>query len=146
MILAAIAAASLAGCVRQYLDAETAARNPDLPPYMQACDIYPPGWRPMSEAPRDGTVIETRNAWGLRASYTLSRWTNVGGSAEKGWVDAWQREECTERSTAIACGVVYAPWDSEPGMAWRPFNGDPQTYDWCGRNPAIARYLEWCKR
>lgn len=43
----------------------------------------PPGWNNITAAPRDGTVIEIQNNWGIAPTYGLYKWAQG-----RGWVDA----------------------------------------------------------
>lgn len=68
----------------------------------------PPGWNNIADAPRDGTVIETQNNYGVAPTFHLRKW--VAGS---GWVDP-----ADERSGTI----------DGPHLSWRPYAGAIDAY------------------
>lgn len=121
------------------------------PAYMEACNVTPPGWRPMSEAPRDGTVIEIRNAFGVLPTYSINRWS---GSDDQMWSDAKPRPPCHDPAPTTVKdkqGKVIGYYStgscfislgfearSEPGLAWRPFVGNPAAYR--EHNPTMAQW------
>ena len=65
-------------------------------------------WQPIVTAPRDGTVIEIQNNWGVAPTFGLSKWVS-----KRGWVDATNENSGT--------------MDGEH-LTWRPFDGDPTAY------------------
>jgi len=65
-------------------------------------------WLPIVSAPRDGTVIELKNDYGIAPWYGLHKWV-VG----RGWVDA------TDDSRGCGDG----PW-----LSWRAYEGNPAGY------------------
>ncbi|KKM22606.1 hypothetical protein LCGC14_1623560 [marine sediment metagenome] len=65
-------------------------------------------WRDITEAPRDGTVIEIQNNYGVAPTFRLSKWVSA-----RGWVDA------TDENMGTSDG---------PHLSWRPFDGDPTVY------------------
>lgn len=69
----------------------------------------PPGWNNIKDAPRDGTVIETQNNYGVAPTFGLHKW--VDG---RGWVDA--ADDC--RGTGDG-----------PHLSWRSYSGDVSRYD-----------------
>jgi hypothetical protein len=68
----------------------------------------PPGWNNIVDAPRDGTVIEIQNNFGIAATYSICKW--VQG---RGWQDA--ADECS--------GV-----GDGPHLSWRPYAGGVEEY------------------
>jgi hypothetical protein len=68
----------------------------------------PVGWNNINAAPRDGTVIEIQNNWGVAPWFGLYKW--VGG---RGWQDA-----ADERSSVS---------DGEH-LSWRSYSGDLVAY------------------
>lgn len=122
---------------------------------MEACDITPPGWRPMSSAPRDGTVIEVRNAFGLLPTYSIDKWADFGG--QLGWVDAKPRPPCHDPAPVLikdkagkTIGGTYTSscfttgFATDPGRAWRPYVGDPAAYR--DHNPTMAEWRAAARR
>jgi hypothetical protein len=69
------------------------------------------GWQPMETAPRDGTVIEVRNTYGVAPTYSLAKW-GMGFGGER-----WQK--ATDPSSG---------WISESSLWWRPYAGDVSAY------------------
>lgn len=136
------------GCVK------VPVRTMDGYVYMTACNVLIPGWRSMGRAPRDGTVIEIRNAYGLLPSYSINRWGDFGGY--DAWVDAkpippclpsqHHEENIKDKDGKIvgmtawtSCSGIggFSP-DSEIGLAWRPYVGDPAKY--VEHNPTTAQW------
>ncbi len=70
------------------------------------------GWQSMASAPRDGTVIEIRNDYGVMSSYGLYRWSSDGIP----WLSA------TQPMTGYG-------HDMEQHLRWRAYSGDPTSYD-----------------
>jgi hypothetical protein len=68
----------------------------------------PPGWNNIVEAPRDGTVIEIQNNWGIAPTYSICKW--VDG---RGWQDA--ADECR----GVGDGAH---------LSWRPYEGQTSDY------------------
>lgn len=81
----------------------------------QRCDSisarYNGDWRPISAAPRDGTVIETLETYGIAPTYGLFKWGDLGG--RKGWVSPTNHRQGHVES---AC------------LFWRPYHGDVSRY------------------
>lgn len=85
------------------------------PFWMKACNITPPGWSSMKTAPRDGTVIEIRNAFSRRATHMLMRWTKVDEGLSW-WQDALTPTSCKDGVCVSSAGLTE---NMEPGLAWR---------------------------
>jgi hypothetical protein len=68
----------------------------------------PPGWNDITDAPRDGTVIELQNNWGIAPTYSICKWVHG-----RGWQDA-----ADERS-----GV-----SDGSHLSWRPYEGSVEGY------------------
>lgn len=95
------------------------------------------GWRPISTAPRDGTIIETRDDYGVMPSYALDRWQTT-----------MSMQMCTMNGSNLSCRTVempvwkggafinIAPKEAQGSyitpqlkhFVWRPFHGDPKHY------------------
>ncbi len=78
-------------------------------------------WLPIVSAPRDGSIIETKNAYGDAPTYGLFRWSD-----EITWPDG-RTSKTSVRWTSVA--------DSASGiggegswLTWRPYRGDAATY------------------
>ena len=79
------------------------------------------GWRLISEAPRDGTVIETKNAYGVAPTYGLFKWTDESffedGTAfksEASWMNVHKKN----------MGISgEGSW-----LSWRPYVGNVTDY------------------
>lgn len=67
----------------------------------------PPGWSNIQDAPRDGTVIEIQNNYGVAPTWSICRWQ--GG----GW----------ERADNPSHGVGDGPW-----LSWRAYEGEVSDY------------------
>ncbi len=67
-------------------------------------------WRNITEAPRDGSVIEIQNNYGIAPWYGIFKWVN-----ERGWVDA------TDDNMGLGS-------DDGDHLSWRPFDGSPPSY------------------
>jgi hypothetical protein len=78
--------------------------------------VAPDGWSKMDTAPRDGTVIEIKNCYGLLPTYGLHRWD---GSS---WRDA--------------SDPVRGLGSAEASFFWRPHTGDVASY--VDHNPSDA--------
>ena len=65
------------------------------------------GWKPISTAPMDGTVIELKNNYGLVPTYSLSK------RVENSWQNA------KDPSSSIM---------DHPSHQWREYNGDESSY------------------
>lgn len=92
------------------------------------------GWQPISSAPREGTIIETKNSYGVAPTYCLARWT-----AEVSCLAFVQQEDGStkqERTTYIGNSPSWQRADSQDGgnpmdgphLTWRPYKGDPAAY------------------
>lgn len=96
---------------------------PSTPPSPAA--LTEPPWRPMTSAPRDGTVVELRCTYGVRPWYGLFRWTDS--------------MEMLDQQGALVTMYMQSPWWASlkrPGqgmtddktLMWRPYEGDPGAY------------------
>jgi hypothetical protein len=157
MISAIVAAASLCVAVPSHREPIYYEKGVTIEPvhWMTACNITPAGWRPMSEAPRDGTVIEIRDAFGLLPTYSINRWADwadFGG--HRAWVDAKPRPPChypaptalKDKSGAVigfaatgSCFTSGFDTDAEPGLAWRALTVAPAAYREHNPTPADWR-------
>jgi hypothetical protein len=70
------------------------------------------GWMLLESAPKDGTVVEVLNTYGIAPHYSLNRWTKVGDSNMQGWVDLEQDHN-------------FLLTDSKHCFFWRPYNYVP---------------------
>lgn len=68
----------------------------------------PAGWNNITEAPRDGTVIEIQNNYGIAPTYSICKW--VSG---RGWQNA------VNESSGVSDG---------PHLSWRPYVGAVDSY------------------
>lgn len=84
-------------------------------PYYRCSGISTdPSWKDIETAPRDGTVIELENCYGIRPFYSLCRWVeNRWGFSSGGWIKADDENS----------GTSDGPW-----LRWRKYEGDPRTY------------------
>lgn len=64
-------------------------------------------WKSIDSAPRDGSVIELKNTYGLMPTYSVAKWE------DEGWRDAGDPMR----------GVM-----DGPHLEWRPYAGDIATY------------------
>lgn len=71
------------------------------------------GWRSMSEAPTDGTVIEVKNSAGVAPHYGLHSW-RVDRFGDPQWYDF------QSHPTFFDAG--------NPRFSWRPYSGDIAQY------------------
>lgn len=95
------------------------------PPMTPAAICLGDGWQSMENAPRDGTVIELCNTYGIAPWYGLHRWTkeqvvrDQEGKefpftlANPTWVDVQEEAQSVEDG---------------PYLHWRPYTGDPASY------------------
>lgn len=74
------------------------------------------GWRSMDTAPRDGTVVELENRYGIAPWYGLFRWT----AEHHGYTD-------TQPSWIMATDPRSSV-SNDASLRWRPFNGDVAEY------------------
>lgn len=74
----------------------------------------PPGWELIATAPRDGTVIEMQNNYGIAPHFGLYKWAAKSGD-EYGWVSA------TDPNSS--CGSTDALH-----LSWRPYAGAVENY------------------
>ena len=68
----------------------------------------PSGWRDIKDAPKDGTVIEIQNNWGVAPWFMLSRW------------EAGKWRAANNSNSAMA--------DEGPHLSWRPYDGQVGQY------------------
>lgn len=71
------------------------------------------GWRPMSEAPRDGTVIEVRNSAGVAPHYALHSWRDWNNFGHE-WYDFQSHPTFFDADNSR--------------FQWRPYSGDITAY------------------
>ena len=67
----------------------------------------PPGWNNIQDAPRDGTVIEIQNNYGIAPTWNICRWERNG----------WQNANDPNS------GVGDGPW-----LSWKPYAGEVSDY------------------
>lgn len=97
-----------------------------------AKDNFGDDWRPISEAPRDGTPIEIKNSYGVAPTFCVSRWTNqhvvtvlCRDPAVNGTTQTFTSNEYSwSRADGHSGG---SPIDG-PHLSWRPYAGDPANY------------------
>lgn len=84
------------------------------------------GWQPICLAPRNGTVIEIRNSYGVAPWYGLFRWTTDGFSSSPGGLvratlarAEWVRVDGEHPGSMVTDG---------PHLTWRPYTGDISGY------------------
>ena len=65
-------------------------------------------WRDITSAPRDGTVIEIQNNWGVAPSFGIYKWVDATG-----WVNA------RDDNFGVGDGAH---------LSWRPFEGEASDY------------------
>lgn len=82
-------------------------------------------WQTMETAPRDGTVVEIKNSYGLLPTFGLFRWER----------DSWR--SATNPRGGLMEGV-------EHKFSWRPHNGDLSTYR--DYNPSIEDWRRAARR
>jgi hypothetical protein len=82
-------------------------------------------WRPMSEAPRDGTWIEIQNSWGAYPTYDLARWTDqvVAHSMHSGGKFIYTNPNGPDWLTRRDQGYI-----TERVLMWHPYSGDRMNY------------------
>lgn len=99
-----------------------------------AGQIASPEWRSMSSAPRDGTVIEIRNAYGICPWHGIFKWAS---SMRMEWYthdENGRRFLGIEETPCNPCWVdVYRVGhrldaDSERYCSWRPYDLDLRVY------------------
>jgi hypothetical protein len=83
-------------------------------------------WKPLSTAPKDGSVVEILETRGYAPMYGLFRWGDFGGM--QSWVSV---KESNIGHSDTACAF------------WRPYTGNPRTYvDPTGGRQNTTKY--WC--
>jgi hypothetical protein len=83
-------------------------------------------WQTNATAPRDGTVIEYMNTYGVAPTYGLIRWTDEHVSLDQNNARrVFKGSPSWERAEPDAIGGT--PIDT-PTLLWRPFHGDPAHY------------------
>jgi hypothetical protein len=76
----------------------------------------PPGWSDIITAPRDGTVIETQNNYGIAPTFGLHKWERGG------WKNA------NDPTRGVGDG---------PHLSWRPYTGAVKDY----RDPTNGKQM-----
>jgi hypothetical protein len=82
------------------------------------------GWQPMTTAPRDGTVIEVINTYGVAPTYSLAKWTKERSAIGQNGDRMLFTTEQPEWVDAVKGGG----WISESSLQWRPYNGTVTSY------------------
>lgn len=81
-------------------------------------------WQPMSTAPRDGTVVEIKNSYGVAPTYSLGKWTDEGlAHGRDGQMHPFKRDHASWFNIKSGGG-----WISESSLSWRPYVGDVDSY------------------
>jgi len=73
-------------------------------------------WQPMWKAPRDGTVIEMRNSYGVMPWYGLFKWTDMIASAN----DPTLHKIDQPRWASVTQQGMSQGEESEQHLTWRP--------------------------
>jgi hypothetical protein len=79
------------------------------------------GWRSMSTAPRDGSVIELRCTYGVAPWYGLFKWSNEVQTPDG------RRVELGKKRWTDAIDVNKGVAD-ESSLSWRPYSGAVENY------------------
>jgi hypothetical protein len=98
-----------------------------------------PDWRSMDSAPRDGTVIEIANSYGIRPWYDLYRWEGPqpGEEPAVGTIGTHTQDAAANHTHSFSSlrGWKSATRpghglraDDEEHFRWRPYVGDPAAY------------------
>lgn len=74
------------------------------------------GWRTMQSAPRDGTVIEFMETFGIAPWYDLYRWAVVESGSSARWVNSGSSGRAGNGVGEDSC------------LFWRPYKGNPNAY------------------
>jgi hypothetical protein len=73
-------------------------------------------WQSIQTAPRDGTLIEIRNSYGIAPWYDIFRWHHCGDAR-----DVFEWQSVRRAGHSIMQGA-------EPFLSWRPFSGNIDFY------------------
>lgn len=81
-------------------------------------------WRSIDSAPRDGTVVEIKNTYGVAPWYGLYKWTGKRTSRDQhGNVHEYNSEPAWVSATDGSISI-----SGEGHIKWRPYAGEVQTY------------------
>jgi hypothetical protein len=86
-------------------------------------------WKPIQTAPKDGTVIEIKNNYGIVPWYGLFRWTKQHSfqTTEENGKQITLTSE-TEKPEWVSVDHPGTSVDDGPHLEWRPYNGNPTHY------------------
>jgi hypothetical protein len=81
-------------------------------------------WQAMFSAPRDGTVIELRNDYGVASSFGLAKWTDQlksmdGSSQITNSHPVWEFVDKLQANNFM---------DGDNSLSWRPYHGEISAY------------------
>lgn len=83
------------------------------------------GWRSMETAPRDGTVVEIKNSYGVAPWYDLMKWTDETVAMNQDGISEPYKTDYGWRSVKrLGHGLA-----SESHSHWRPYQGDASGYE-----------------
>lgn len=85
-------------------------------------------WRPINSAPRDGTVIEVRNTWGVAPTYQLVRWTDEMTAINFNSGVRVPFKAQTPSWVAVDPNAGGSPAGEGSWLMWRPYSGDISKY------------------
>ncbi len=93
-------------------------------------------WRPISEAPRDGTVIETKCSYGVAPWYGLHKWVEYGNNVYVSDGSKGRWEDANDPQKGVGEG---------PSLTWRPYSGGGSYVDPTGGAQNTQNYwLQAC--
>jgi hypothetical protein len=112
---------------------------PDRGAYYRSHNEVGGGWRPMSEAPHDGSVIEVRCTWGVAPWFGLYAWVDGGWfKASKSTPGTLKPGETGRIDIAVPMdgqthilghkNLLAYSFDDGPEFTWRSFKGDSASY------------------
>lgn len=75
----------------------------------------PPGWNPIASAPRDGTIIEIQNNYGIAPHFGLFKWHKTEWGDE-----GWRHANDPEIGGCSSTDALH--------LSWRPYEGSLDDY------------------